>query len=486
MVISIPDGAPGLSDEALAVAAKQGDRAAAGEYFARHHAYLLGAARSIAGTRLDPEDLLSAAFVQLLDQWDRGAGPEENATAYVIRSMRNAAIDESRSPRSRVDTFGDVDESHPIHAIPDDPRFHRAELHEEFVVVRRALDRLPADQRLVLRETVVHGRKPADVAADGERSPGAVSSLAARARRGLRRAVLIEFLSAGGPECRTNAESLPDAVASTPDAHRETERGLAHVRTCPRCRSNWARFAALASALGILPALVLSDWTLGAAPASASPSESGPGGGAAGGLRPGRPRPGGSRSAAGSASGAKAFLAGALRAPLVIVGASILLVGVGAGVTASVLGANDPSRVEVGAPGILTDASGIPEAVFDATVERSGPTTVLSLDFDIPGEAWRIDRASMVLPEGVSLSSAPSGWVCASESDDPVCEVGPLSPGGGALTFVTAGGEAPSGAFSIDLVVVTEGGLRVDARASGTFGDSPRRPADGFPGLSRS
>lgn len=499
MVISGPPPLSALDDDGLARAARRGDREAAAVFFARHRSYLMAAARSIAGTRLDPEDLLSAALVQLLGQWDRGIGPDSNATAYVIRSMRNAAIDESRSPRSRVDTFGDIEDTDPVHAARDDPRYQRAELHEEFAIVRRALERLPIDQRLVLRETVVHGRKPADVAVDAQRSAAAVSSLAARARRGLRRAVLIELLAAGGAECRANADTLPEAVAASPEAHREGERGLAHVRTCPRCRANWSRFAALSSALGILPLLVLSDWTLGAAPASAMPDASSPSssrdGSAATRSTATDSGPGfGGRAEQAAVAQAPTALTGlgrvaglarrAAQAPLLVAAAVVLVAGAVVGVTAIALGADDPSLVEVGVQ-VAVDPASAPEAVFDATVERVGGGAVLVVRFDIPEASWRIPTASFALPADARLRSAPIGWTCSSETGGATCLIDVEDPRGGAFVFVGAAGEPPAGAFSLRLEVETTDGHEFEASADGTFGDPVESPSDGFQPVAR-
>jgi len=494
VVISRPVPTRELADLELIRAAKLGDRAAAGVYLGRHRAYLMAAARAIAGRRLDPEDLLSAALVQLLGQWERGSGPEENATAYVIRSMRNAAIDESRSPRSRVDTFGDIDESDPIHAAPDDPRVHRAELHEEFGLVRRALDRLTVDQRVVLRETVIHGRKPADVAPEARRSAAAVSSLAARARRGLRRAVLIEFLAAGGPECLANAEQLPDSVETSPGGHRVRERGLAHVRECRRCQANWARFGALGAALGILPALVLADWTIGAPPASAAPDDSGP---EPGGRVPGDPASGAASFAEVATAGAAVPLASAStvslaalvrlvrRAPLLAAGSAVVLLGAALGVTTLALGVHDPSRIEVGAP-IVAEVPELPGAVLDGAVVRAGDRAILAIDLGIPSSGWRIEGASIELPEGVRLLSAPGGWSCDRAEATTTCEVAIASPGGGEFVFAGPADEPPSGPFAMELAVLTDDGLRLGARASGTFGALASSATDGYPTLSRS
>ena len=92
MVISGRAGFGALGDDALARAAKRGDRAAAGEFFARHQRYLLVAARSIGGARLDPEDLLSGTSPGLRALRQLAIGYGAAAVTYLLGLAFGAVI----------------------------------------------------------------------------------------------------------------------------------------------------------------------------------------------------------------------------------------------------------------------------------------------------------------------------------------------------------------------------------------------------------
>ncbi|GAA2182548.1 hypothetical protein GCM10009785_22270 [Brooklawnia cerclae] len=238
-------------DEDLVLAAADGDMDAAAEYLiTRHGSFFHAMASRIAGTTMDPEDLLAEAITNLLAKWAQGTGPRRNVRAYVVSAMRNRIIDESRSPRSRVLPLGTVPEPE----IEDERSHHQAELSEEFEYVRRAMWLLPEDQRTAIIATIVEGCKPRELVGRLGRPPAAIYSLTRRARVNLRRNMLRVMLEqSASTECHVTARHLPEVIPvefpGSPD-----NPAMQHISTCRHCSAAWVRFASMPAALGVLPA----------------------------------------------------------------------------------------------------------------------------------------------------------------------------------------------------------------------------------------
>ncbi len=484
------------SDHALIAAARAGSAAAAGTVISRYAPYLLARARSIAsGTRLDPEDLLSAAIVRLLELWRAGEGPDGGVAAYVVRAMTNSAIDASRSPRSRVLSLEAAIDASPAEELAlarEDSNVRRIDLYQEFRIIRLALATLDQDHQAVLTEIVIHGRKPGDVAAELGRSPAAVSRELYRAKQGLRRAVLVQLLDEGDAECRANAPSIPLAVQLDPGDHRADDRGMRHVLECEACRRNWRRFAGLVGGLGLLPAAVLaqavgtpsaaSASTGGDAPSSRPDSEpssapiasapasgtSAAGAPAAGAPVGPAPPAAGTPSAIGPSGRSAAPAVGAGRVAARLASRRVLVAGAVALAAAAVVGAAAllvPAHEQPGfAAGGQVPVVLAPEADFTASVAPGS----IDLAFDVPGEDWwRFESVGLVLPEGVRLVAVPAGWTC--DGGGPwTCAVAEDRPTGGRLRLAAADGSTLDGRpFGLGIRAITDGGVRVDASAEG-------------------
>jgi RNA polymerase sigma factor (sigma-70 family) len=459
------------TEAALVRLAKAGDMHAAGQVIWRHRQGVLGAARSIAGSRLDAEDLVSLAVARLLDMWSRGTGPDSGVGGYLARMVRNAAIDEYRSPRSRGVSI-DADEGEqlaPRLLIHDDASVREVELEREFEAVRLGLGRLPDRYQLLLREAVVHRRKPAELVVELGASSTSISSMLRRAKLALRRSVLVVHLEAGEEDCRDNAERIPELVFDEPGGHAETESGLRHIRDCDVCRRNWARFGAMSGALGILPAVVLIQ--SGAEPTAAASAVAA---GALGGddqprastppsVPPAPPVP--------PVPATPAAVAGATRGLArgwVAVAAAVLVVGGGA---ALVLGLLVPSLAAGQVPTgqiVELDTEHSPAARLSASAVVDGAGATLSVAFSVPGHDWQIDSATLQLPEHVRLVEAPRGWTCEPAAVAYLCEVDGQNPVGG--TFRVAAEPGPrsaAGPVSLVLQAETEDGTGVTAVVSG-------------------
>lgn len=153
------------------------------EYYRDNYRLLRAIAHRIAGTLMDPEDILSEAIVAVLTQWSQGNGPRESPTSYLAQTMRNRIKDELRSPRSRVGALDDVSEL----VATEDPRLTDIDDAQERAIIRDVLLLLPTDQREVLIAIDVHGYKPRELTQRFDRPAPAIYSLIQRARTNFRR-----------------------------------------------------------------------------------------------------------------------------------------------------------------------------------------------------------------------------------------------------------------------------------------------------------
>lgn len=107
-----------------------------------HRRGLFGLALSVVREAATAEDAVHEAFARLAKQ--KGP-PGGDATAYVYRSVRNAAIDQARRRKARPTP---TDDTASLFAIPsqDDPG-QAAETNETQAMLMRAIDNLPDDER---------------------------------------------------------------------------------------------------------------------------------------------------------------------------------------------------------------------------------------------------------------------------------------------------------------------------------------------------
>lgn len=170
-------------DAALLARARAGDATAVATLYDAH----LPAARRLALVLAGPDDaddLASDAFARVLARLRCGSGPAEDFRSYLFATMRNRHRDLLRRGH-HAELASDrpwlLDEVCP--AVD-------AGLEERDPQVAEAFASLPDRWQGVLWELVIEGRSVTDVATDLGLSPTALTSLAARARSGLRAAYL--------------------------------------------------------------------------------------------------------------------------------------------------------------------------------------------------------------------------------------------------------------------------------------------------------
>lgn len=167
------------SDEVLLARSREGDSAAFGELWERHRLAGIVAARGIAPT-LDPDDLVSGAYLKIFELVRDGRGPTGAFRPYLYRVISSLAADSYRSPElssSHLEEVPDLNEAGPW----EDGAF-------DLNAAARAFESLPERWQSVLWYTEVEGMAPRQVAPLLGLSANGVSALAARAKEGLQSA----------------------------------------------------------------------------------------------------------------------------------------------------------------------------------------------------------------------------------------------------------------------------------------------------------
>lgn len=243
-----------LSDVELLERARAGDTEAYGELWRRHQPAARRAAAAVT-TRYEPDDLVVEAFMRIYDLIRRGKGPETGFRSYLFRSIRNISIDWARS--AAPVSLDDADKL-------EDPSFSEestsAALDRALTV--QAFTSLPARWQEVLWYSEVEQLSPQRIAPILGMKPSAVSTLAHRAREGLRVAWIQAHIASvpAGSEHAWVLERL-GARARKSLSRRDAARVEAHLGTCTKCLTASEE----ADRVGSRLALVLLPLALGAA-----------------------------------------------------------------------------------------------------------------------------------------------------------------------------------------------------------------------------
>lgn len=410
------------SDAELLQRYRDGDDAAAGLLFERHHPAAVRLAGALAGASA-AEDLASDAFVAVLRAVRNGAGPQFAFRPYLLTSVRNGFYAASKAA-SRQDLYDDLE------TAPDAPTVaDGTALREESSLLAQAFATLPERWQAVLWHTTIHDESPEQVAQVLGIKPNAVSSLALRAREGLRNAYLTAHLGqTDDPECREVRELLPayDRGRLRPRAHARVE---AHLEVCDDCREAAALVGGITANLGLvlLPALLGAPGVAAFGGASPGTTPDGDGTAASRSTRP----PGGGSAALSVAEVAGAIAAGAAVAVTLVAVAAVGVSRLGppdadestpsaaassAPGTASPPRSDDradptpePWRAPVVAPltavaPVLAAALPLPVAVPPARPEAPGPTAPTSPAPTSPGPTTPPPTTTPPVEEGEDLA----------------------------------------------------------------------------------
>ncbi len=216
------------ADAALLERVRAGDSDAYGELYSREVEAARRLARILVGEQ-GADELVSESFARVLTQLRAGRGPTDDFRAYLHVTIRNGFRDGFRatkeSPASDQPWLLD-DVLPPVEELVED-------LDREVAV--SALATLPKSWQQVLWHLEVEGRKPAEVASILGMEAGAVSSLAYRAREGLKRAYLDQqFRPAAGGQCGWTQHRMSQYVRG--DLSPRAQQKVAdHLDNCSAC-----------------------------------------------------------------------------------------------------------------------------------------------------------------------------------------------------------------------------------------------------------
>ncbi|MER7115484.1 sigma-70 family RNA polymerase sigma factor [Saccharomonospora azurea] len=242
------------SDAEIIAAVRAGEVDRYSVLYERHNRSAKHLAWKLAESDAEADDIVSEAFVSVLDAIRSGHGPRDSFRPYLLKTVRHAAYARTRKNK-RLQFAEDVEEAGGEAAAPvTEPVFDGIERS----LIARAFYRLPERWQTVLWHTVVEEERPSAVAPLLGLSANAVSALAHRAREGLRQ----EYLQAHvqettEPQCRAVASKLGEWTRGAL-SRRERAQIDAHLDRCEECSALAAELADVNSTLKtLLPFLVL-------------------------------------------------------------------------------------------------------------------------------------------------------------------------------------------------------------------------------------
>jgi len=232
------------SDAELLERVRGGDKRAYGMLWDRHRRAGLNAARAITSA-FDADDLVSEAFMRVLNAINRGNGPTAAFRPYLITTIRSVAARWGAQPAELT-----PDELEVVDPDSSDEAF--AERFDQSLTVR-AFNTLPERWQEVLWYTEAEQLPPREVAALIGIKPNAVSALAKRAKEGLRHAWVQAHIATvpADSECRWSIDRLAASTRKSLPA-REQDRLDAHLEECGRCPLAAAEMTEASHRLGAL------------------------------------------------------------------------------------------------------------------------------------------------------------------------------------------------------------------------------------------
>src|SRR3954453_23193396 len=239
-----------LTDPELISRVREGDVGAYGTLFSRHVDAATRLARLLVNTS-DADDLVSEAFVKVLNVLLGGGGPDVAFRASLLPAVRRLHIEKVRSPQRATPT----DDLTPFD--PGVPFTDTAVAVFEGGAAAKAFASLPERWQMVLWHLEVENQKPADIAPLLGMSANSVSALAYRAREGLRQAFLNMHAGDLVSEACKDTNDLMGGYVRHALSRRDTARVEDHLDHCRRCTAVYLELAEVNSSLAGLLGPVL-------------------------------------------------------------------------------------------------------------------------------------------------------------------------------------------------------------------------------------
>src|SRR5580692_4995251 len=195
------------TDNALMGQVSNGEVAKMAVLFERHHRPLFRYFVSMNRNRELSEDLVQDVFFRML-RYRASYDPAQSFTAWMYQIARNASVDQAQKRKAEVVGIDEFDDRRmePVSSAPGPEE--SAAKGQDLVLLRRALDRLPADKRELLVLSRFQNMKYEQIAEILGCEPGTVKVRVFRAMRALEQAYF--------------------AVADEPRSIREDERDAAN------------------------------------------------------------------------------------------------------------------------------------------------------------------------------------------------------------------------------------------------------------------
>lgn len=239
----------GGDDARLIQAVRRGDLAAYGDLYSRHVGSARNLARQLSRTTAEADDLVSEAFIKVLQALRAGGGPDSAIRAYLLAALRHTAYDRTRKER-RVELSEDITETVDP-ALVSVPFDDTVTANAERTLVKKAFALLPDRWRKVLWLTEIEGQTPAEIAPSLGLTPNGVSALAYRAREALRQGYLQAHLAAAqAKQCGPTIEVLGSWTRSSVPK-RQAQEVEVHLDECASCRALSAELAEINSSFRI-------------------------------------------------------------------------------------------------------------------------------------------------------------------------------------------------------------------------------------------
>jgi RNA polymerase sigma factor (sigma-70 family) len=248
---------PQHTDPELISRVREGDVAAYGILFSRHVESATRLARLLIGAS-DADDLVSEAFVKVLNVLLGGGGPDVAFRAYLLTAVRRLHLDKMRS-NQRLTTTDDLTPFDPGVPFTD-----TAIAGFEGGAAAKAFASLPERWQLVLWHLEVENQKPAEIAPLLGMTPNSVSALAYRAREGLRQAFLTMHAGDLVNDACKETNGLLGGYVRNALSRRDGTRVENHLEGCRRCTAVYLELKEVNSSL----AAVLGPILLGPAAAA--------------------------------------------------------------------------------------------------------------------------------------------------------------------------------------------------------------------------
>jgi RNA polymerase sigma-70 factor (ECF subfamily) len=163
------------SEGDLLVRIGRGDERALAALYDRISPLAYGLALRIGGDGDTADDVVQEAFLRIWRRAGRYDASRNTARAWVLRLVRNLAIDRARSAgaRSRAEQASAREATSSVHADGPEDAAARAERGRN---VRAALDELPAEQRRMIEIAYFEGLSHAEIAAREQTPLGTVKT----------------------------------------------------------------------------------------------------------------------------------------------------------------------------------------------------------------------------------------------------------------------------------------------------------------------